>query len=138
MRFGGSLKLLCGYVRVLVAQLCLTLYGPVDCSPPVSSVHGILQERILEWVAFPSPGDIHDPGIEHGSPALQTDSLPCEPPGRPRLVHINSRLDGLAFCNLLLPLEYMYSNFRFSRATAGFPGLLFSVILMFLEYAASY
>ena len=35
-----------------VAQLCLTLCNPVDCSPPGSSVHGILQERILEWVAI--------------------------------------------------------------------------------------
>ena len=36
----------------LFAQLCLTLCDPMDCSPPVSSVHGILQARILEWVAF--------------------------------------------------------------------------------------
>ena len=35
-----------------VAQLCLTLWDPVDCSPPGSSVHGILQARILEWVAI--------------------------------------------------------------------------------------
>ena len=35
-----------------VAQSCLTLCDPVDCSPPVSSVHGILQARILEWVAI--------------------------------------------------------------------------------------
>ena len=35
-----------------VAQLCLTLCNPVDCSPPGSSVHGILQARILEWVAM--------------------------------------------------------------------------------------
>ena len=35
-------------------QLCLTLHGPMDCSPPDSSVHGILQVRILEWVAMPS------------------------------------------------------------------------------------
>ena len=35
-------------------QLCLTLYHPMDCSPPSSSVHGILQARILEWVAIPS------------------------------------------------------------------------------------
>ena len=41
-------------VCVLVYQLCLTLCDPVDCSPPGSSVHGILQARILEWVAFPS------------------------------------------------------------------------------------
>ena len=35
-----------------VAQLCLTLCNPVDCSPPSSSVHGILQARVLEWVAI--------------------------------------------------------------------------------------
>ena len=34
-------------------QLCLTLCNPIDCSPPVYSVHGILQARILEWVAIP-------------------------------------------------------------------------------------
>ena len=38
---------------VLVTQSCLTLCNPMDCSPPGSSVHGILQARILEWVAFP-------------------------------------------------------------------------------------
>ena len=40
-------------VLVLVVQLCLTLCDPVDCSPPGSSVHGILQARILKWVAIP-------------------------------------------------------------------------------------
>ena len=35
-------------------QLCLTLCDPMDCSPPGSSVHGILQAKILEWVAVPS------------------------------------------------------------------------------------
>ena len=38
----------------LITQPCLTLCDPMDCSPPGSSVHGILQERILEWVAMPS------------------------------------------------------------------------------------
>ena len=37
----------------LVAQLCLTLYNPMDRSLPGSCVHGILQARILEWVALP-------------------------------------------------------------------------------------
>ena len=37
----------------LVAQLCLTLCDPEDCSPPGSSVYGILQARVLEWVAIP-------------------------------------------------------------------------------------
>jgi len=41
------------YVCVLVAQSCLTLWDPIDCSPPGSSVHGLLQARILEWVAIP-------------------------------------------------------------------------------------
>ena len=40
-------------VKVLVAQSNLTLSDPMDCSPPGSSVHGILQARILEWVAIP-------------------------------------------------------------------------------------
>ena len=40
--------------------------------------------RILEWVAYiPSPGDLPDPGIKSGSPALQADSLPAELPGKP-------------------------------------------------------
>ena len=39
---------------VLVTQSCLTLCDPMDCSPPGSSVHGILQARILEWIAMPS------------------------------------------------------------------------------------
>ena len=44
-------------VRVLVAQLCVTLCDPVDCSSLGSSVHGILQARILEWVAIPFSRD---------------------------------------------------------------------------------
>ena len=39
-------------LRLLVVQSCPSLCDPVDCSPPGSSVHGILQARILEWVAF--------------------------------------------------------------------------------------
>ena len=70
-------------MTALVAQLCLIFWDPTDCNPPGSSVHGILQARILEWVLpFPSPGDLPDQGIEPGSPALQEDSLPSEPPGK--------------------------------------------------------
>ena len=55
------------------------LCDPVDCSLPGSSVHGILQARILEWVAISFSRDLPDPGIEPGSPALQADTLPSEP-----------------------------------------------------------
>ena len=41
-------------VLCLVTQSCLTLCDPMGCSPPGSSVHGILQARILEWVAMSS------------------------------------------------------------------------------------
>ena len=52
---------------------CLTLYDPMHCSPPRSPLHGILQARILEWIAMPPPGDLPDPRIEPASlrsPAL--------------------------------------------------------------------
>ena len=58
----------------LVAQSCLTLCDLMDFSLPGSSVHGILQARIhslLQW-------DLPDPGIKHGSPASQADSLLSE------------------------------------------------------------
>ena len=75
---------LCLCVCVLVAQSCLTLCNPMGCSLPHSSLHGILQARILEWVAIPfSRGDLPHPGIEPWSPTLQADSPPSEPPGKP-------------------------------------------------------
>ena len=56
---------------VLVTQLCLTFCDPMDCSPPDSSVHGILQASIVECDSFPilekplpSPGSLPDPGIK--------------------------------------------------------------------------
>ena len=52
--------------EVLVTQFCLTLCDPMDCSLPGSSVHRILQAKILEWVVFPSPGHLPNPGIEPG------------------------------------------------------------------------
>ena len=69
-------------VKVLATQLCLTVCDPMDCSPPDSSIHGILQARIREWVAIPFSGDLPDSGIDTGSPALPGDSLPAEPPGK--------------------------------------------------------
>ena len=64
-------------------QSCLTLCNPMDCSQPGSSVLGISQARILEWVAvpfsIPSPGDLPDPGIELRSlmsPALASRFFP--------------------------------------------------------------
>ena len=66
-------------VKMPVAQSCLTLCDPVDCSPPGLSVHGILQARILEWVAIPLFRGSSWPRVKLGSPALQVNSLSSEP-----------------------------------------------------------
>ena len=76
---------------VLVAQWCPTLCDPVDYRPPGSNVHGILQARILEWVAVlfsGGGGGLPDPGIKPTFPALQADSLPSETPRKsPNMYH---------------------------------------------------
>ena len=66
-------------MKVKVAQLCLTL-----CDPRDYTVHGILQARLLQWVAVPFSRDLSNPGIEPRSAALQADSLPTEPRGKPK------------------------------------------------------
>ena len=68
-----------------VTQSCPARCDPKDFSPPGSSVHGVSQTRILEWIATPgiAPGDLPNPGIKPRSLALQVDSLPSEPPGKP-------------------------------------------------------
>ncbi|CAI9171186.1 unnamed protein product [Rangifer tarandus platyrhynchus] len=75
------------YMRAKLLQLCPTLCDPIDYSPPDSSVHGILQARILEWVAMPSSRGSSRLGW---NPRLlhllrwQTGSLPLAPPGKPQ------------------------------------------------------
>ena len=71
LRYSGGKK-----KEVLVAQLCVTLCHPMDYSLPGSSMHGILQARILKWLPCPPPVDLPDPGIKPKSPALQANSLP--------------------------------------------------------------
>jgi len=73
-------------------QSCPNLFDPLDCSPPGSSVHGILQSRILEWVAMPSSRDLPNSGIKPVSPAahtLQADSLLLSHQGSPTIILVN-------------------------------------------------
>ena len=67
----------------LVTKSCSTLATPwtVACKSPLSM--GFSRQEYWSGLPFPSPGDIPDPGIKPGSPALQADSLPSEPPGKP-------------------------------------------------------
>ena len=55
----------------------------MGCSPPGSSVHEFSRQEYWSGLPFLSPGDLPNPGSEPRSPALQADSLPSEPPGKP-------------------------------------------------------
>ena len=98
-------------VRIL--QSCPTLSDPVGCSPPGSSGHRILQERILEWAAISFSRGSSRPRDWTQVPALQTDSLLSEPAGKPR--------EGFKepICNIfgLIP-----KAFRFKEVFPGRPG----------------
>ena len=72
-------------VNVKIAQSCLTLCKPMDYT-----VHGILQARVLEWVAFPFSRESSQPRIEFRSSALWVDSLPAEPQGKPKKTGVGS------------------------------------------------
>ena len=65
-----------------VAQSCLTLCDPVDCRLPGYMSMGFARQEYSSGVPFPSPGDLPNPGVKPGSPALQADALPSEPPGK--------------------------------------------------------
>ena len=66
-----------------VAQSCPTLCDPVDCSPQALPSMGFSRQEHWSGLPFPSPGDLPNPGIEPGSPALQADALTAELPGKP-------------------------------------------------------
>ena len=67
-------------VPALVTQSCPVLCNPTAWAP--LSI-GFSRQKYWSGLPFPSPGDLPDPGIEPGSPTLQADSLPSEPPGSP-------------------------------------------------------
>ena len=72
-------------VKVKVTQSCPTLCNPMDYT-----VHGILQTRILEWVAFPFSRGSSQPRDGPKSPTLQADSLPAESQGKPKNTGVGS------------------------------------------------
>ena len=67
----------------------------MDCRSPGSSVHGILQARILEWVAILFSRGASQPGIKLRSPTLWADSLLSEPPGKPTLQRVGAKKKSL-------------------------------------------
>ena len=70
--------------RESVSHSVVTLCDSMDCSPPSSSVQGFSWQVYWSGLPFLSPGDLPNPGMELGSPALQADSLPSELTGKPQ------------------------------------------------------
>ena len=90
------------HLLYLVAQLCPTLCDTMDCSPPVSSVHGdSFQEEYWSELSCPPPGDLPNPGIKPRSPALQSDSLLSKPPGKLK----NTRVGSLSLLQGIFPTQ---------------------------------
>ena len=77
-----------------VAQSCPTLCDPMDCSPPAPPSMEFSRQEYWSGLPFPSPGDLPNPGIEAGSPALQAVALPSEPPGNPTKAIIPLNISG--------------------------------------------
>ena len=72
-------------VKVTVTQSCPTLCNPRDCSLSGSSSMEFSRQEYWCGLPCPPPGDLLNPGIKTGSPALQADSLSFQPPGKPSL-----------------------------------------------------
>ena len=83
-------------VKVKVTQSCPTVYDPMEYT-----VHGILQARKLEWVAFPFSRGLPKPGIAPRSPTLQADSLPAESSGEPK----NTEVSSLSILQWIFPTQ---------------------------------
>ena len=66
----------------LFTKLCPTLVTPWTIADQASPSMGFSKQEYWSGLPFPSPGDLPNPGIEPGSPASQSDSLPTEPPGK--------------------------------------------------------
>ena len=96
----GKVKTEC--LRAQLLQSCPTQWDPIDCSPPGSSVHGILQARVLEWVAISFSRGSSRPTdwtcVSSIYMHWQVGSLPLAPPGKPRGVLLiplpSSKKDG--------------------------------------------
>ena len=110
----------CMHVQSL--QSCLTLCDPMDCSPPGSSVHGILQARILEWVAIPFSRESSPLGIEPMSPvspALQADSLLLSHQGSSFLSFSSVQFSLSVVSNSLWPHESQHARPPCPSPTSG-------------------
>ena len=102
-----SLRNICVWCAQLL-QSCPTLCDPVNCSPPVSFAHGILQRGFWSGLPCPPLGDLPDlesKPLTPVSPALQADSLLTKPSGKLRYIYLGVKMpDQGHACGHLEPL----------------------------------
>ena len=84
-----------------VSQSCLTLWDSMDCSLPGSSVHGIFQARVLEWVAIPFSRGSFRPRDWTQVSCIAGDSLPADPAGKPK----NTGVGSLSLLHRIFPTQ---------------------------------
>ena len=94
---------------MLVVQSCLTPCDPMGCANQTPPPMGFFRQEYWSGLPCPPPGDLSNPGIEPRSPTFQADSLPSEPPGKPR----NTEMGSLSSSGY----------FSISGITLGFPAL---------------
>ena len=117
------------YQSVLVTQMCPTLCDPMDCSPPGSSVHGILQARIMEWVVIAFSKGSSQPRDRTQVPTLQADSLPPEPLGTPVYIYI-------LICIYSFPLWFVIEPTSILSWSFPFPNLSESDVISWTKETA--
>ena len=118
-------------MKVKVAQSCPTLCDSMDCNLPGSSLHGILQARILECIAFPFSRDLPNPGIKPMSPSLQVDSLPAEPQEKPKYVCLFYYCSVKSLSNCLF-FFLLFKNFPCSNSPFAQHTFFTSVVALFM------
>ena len=108
-----------GLKKVLVAQLCLTLRDPMDCSPLGSLSMEFFRQESWSALPFPSSGEIPHPGIEPAPPALQVDSHLGSPSqhSAQHLVstqaHVKPRVNKLVVHRALVSVKFYWNTFIF-------------------------
>ena len=98
-------------VLSLVAQPCLTLCDPMDCSPSGSSCLVFSSQEYWGGFPCPPPGNLPNPGIKPWSPVSQTDTLPSEPPEKPK----NTGVGGLSLIQGIVPIQELNPGLLYCR-----------------------
>ena len=119
-------------VKVLVAQSCQTLATPWTIAHQAPLCVGFSRQEYWSGLPCPSPGDLPDPGIEPGSPALQADSLLSEPPGKPMCRNILKSLKD-AFREYFMTKENVH---HFGKSLIFHPGAVLHMLPHTWRYSA--